>query len=120
MQIIPWKNLLIYSIGSGEAVIWTDGGYTPRRGLLPGSGKTSVPPGVKLIFPAQQDTAGDDSQAGYFISGLCVPAVVEIAQPREIVDNYSHSVSPTDRKQPLRKPIRDYIVTKAGAKAHLK
>lgn len=121
MPVHYHKTLVVHSVGSQEVAIWTHGGYTPRRGLYPGSGTTSVPGGMTLHFYTDDDHVFGGRGASRFIVGKrenINPA--ETARENEVVRNYSLIVESQDNKNLDGLPAVDYVTTRPDEKAHLK
>lgn len=101
MGVLIHKNLAIQSNGHPCAVIWTHGGFTPARGLKPGSGMTKVPDGITLLFHTPDDSVGAGDKARRFLEGNPNPADLTVHQTAPAgtrVRDYALTISETDKK----------------------
>jgi hypothetical protein len=120
MRTLDFGNLQIwiYAEGNKEAVIATHGGYTPRRGFFRrGSGKSTIPANVELVFYTGADGyLGGGAQ--WFMQGY--PAKQAPIPAHGITENYSLTYD--DKIVPKIYSDHGYdliVIREEGAKAHL-
>jgi hypothetical protein len=116
-----FRNLRIEHQGADktEAVICAHGGYTPRRGLLRGSGTSTVPGGVTLIFYTAPNAACIGTRAAWILNGDPAPDSMPPTPAGTAVENLSltHHPAVIGYSAALMDVIR--VAPGDGIKAHM-